>query len=133
MALYMNMWMNDMAFNKDNKKKNKKQNKTKKQKILKFLKKKKKNPNLSMWKANTQKTMWNRDLKTRKHRKWSKAEEYIRKQKKKKSKRKKIRVSRLVHVYAWITLRVHNKAWVCNLDHAHMGYYPETLKTQQTE
>ena len=29
--------MNDMAFNKDNKKKNKKQNKTKKQKILKFF------------------------------------------------------------------------------------------------
>ena len=81
MALYMNMWMNDMAFNKANKKKKQKTKQNKKTKNFKIFLKKKKNPNLSMWKANTQKTMWNRDLKTRKHRKWSKAEVYMWKQK----------------------------------------------------
>ena len=49
-----------------------------------------------------------------------------------KNKGNKIRVSRLVHAYAWTTLRAHNQACVCNLDRVHVGFYPEILETQQT-
>ena len=73
--------------------------------------------------------MWNKSLKVWKHGKEAK-QKYIH-ENKSKTEETKIRVSRLVHVYAWTTSHVDNQAYVCSLDDAHIGFCPETLKTQQ--
>ena len=44
-------------------------------------------------------------------------------------KTKNKRVSRLVHVHAWTTLRVHNQPYVRKQDYAHTNFYLETLET----
>ena len=75
--------------------------------------------------------MWNKSLKAWKHGKEFK-QKYTH-ENKSKTEETKIRVSRLVHAYACSTSRADNQACVHSLDHVHVGFYPETLKTQQTE
>ena len=75
--------------------------------------------------------MWNRSLKVWKHGKEAK-QKYIH-ENRSKTEETKIRVSRLVHVYAWTTPRADSQACIHSLDHAHVGFCLETLKTQQIE
>ena len=75
--------------------------------------------------------MWNRSLKAWKYGKEPKQKythENI-----SKTEEIKIRVSRLVHMYAWTIPRADSQACICSIDLAHVGFYLETLKKQQTE
>ena len=75
--------------------------------------------------------MWNRSLKAWKYGKEPK-QKYTH-ENRSTTEETKIRVSKLVHAYAWTIPRGDSQACIRSLDHAHVGFCLETLKKQQTE